>query len=138
MPSSNNQLIVSRTTYVNLERWGKIHHQDVHSTAETIIKKYLKHEDFYQELRQDLSFYLNPFKVKIYRCLNIAGANMGLIARKTGLTYARVKAHIEQLKLAGVVIETNYGNSNIRFFTLNRESTLTRKILKILNLWYEP
>jgi len=127
---------VSPEVYINLERWAYFQKLDINEAANQILKRFLKHQEFYVE-RKPLSFYTHPTKVKILQLLNVGGANLGYIARKIGRDYGDVKRHLEALKLAGVVVERRYGK-RIRFFQLNIQNEVTRQLLKMLNLWFEP
>jgi len=80
---------------------------------------------------------LSPYKLGICRVLSVAGMNLGQLAKRLGKPYDKVRRHIEALKLAGVVTERKYGKE-IRFFTLNSESSLTQRIMEVVNLCYKP
>lgn len=128
---------LSNITLHNLKNYAEMHNQNVDETADLIIRKYLEHQDFYEKPRKTFSSYVCPNKIKIYRCLAIASANLGQISRKTHLSYATIKAHLEDLAFVGIVTEKRYGK-RIRFFMLNRENPLTDQILTMLHLWYDP
>jgi len=129
---------LSISTFINLERWANIHGKTVNYAAEHIIKQYLEHEEFYQAPKKKLNFYLSDTKISIYNMLRISGANLSQIAKKTGIRYTTVTRHIEDLVLAGIVTEHKYGKMPIRFFTLNHDNPLTKRILKTLDTWYKP
>jgi len=124
-------------TRANLKQWAILHDQTIEEAAECIIKQFLQHQDFYKYPRKELEHYLCEKKVKIYRALSISGMNLGQISKRTGLIYESTKSHLEELCFAGIVTEKKYG-TRIRFFSLNMDNPLTERILKILDLWYNP
>jgi hypothetical protein len=137
MPNNLYTVILSPETRANLDQWARLHDQTTEEATECIIKQFLQHQDFYKYPRKELEHYLSEYKVKIYRALSISGMNLGQISKRAGLKYETARMHLEELCFAGVVIEKLYG-TRIRFFSLNMDNPLTKRILKILDLWYKP
>jgi hypothetical protein len=126
---------ITNHALANLKRWAALTGQPVEDALETIIIGYLKHYEFYQQ-RSEFQTFLAKRNILIYRCLRVAAANPGVIARKTRIRYETVRRILEDLEINGVVTERKYGH--IRMFRLNLESPLTERILRTLDSWYEP
>ena len=129
-------LAVSDKAYSLLEQYATFNNIGIKDAAETIIMQFLEHQDFYIQKRRTLDKYLTARNVKILRLLEIAPANTGLISRKTGVAWQTLKPLLEAMVQEGVLKEKNYGS--VRFFELNRQSQVTRRLLEIMNLWYNP
>jgi len=133
----NNNYVValSPQTYYNLQRWANIYNKSISEAANEIILKFMENQDFYKP-RKQLSYYTSKRKLGIIRVLAVGSANAGLVARKLGVSYERIKEILNDFLYEGIVTEKRYGR--VRFFSLNRDNDLTQRLLTIANEWYNP